>query len=104
LKATRAALFGQRAKILELQNQLENLEEIKKTWDTKEHRTAVENARKMSIHDMLDWADRAAEGIQRALDDYRFDANPVSLVELKTAVTGLQALVERLEAKHGRLE
>lgn len=99
MKATRAALFGQRAKILELEKTLQTYERIEKLWDTPDYRRAVTNSRKMSIHDMLEWASTAASGIEKAIDDYRHDANPVSIIELKTAVSGLQALVERLEEK-----
>ena len=82
----------------ELRLQLKKLQRIENIWDNKDYNEAVRKAKRMSAHDMLSWIDNHISDIGKAVDDYKKYGLKESLLELRKAVSILQALTEELMA------
>lgn len=77
-----------------MQRDLKKLERIKDIWDTPDYNEAVKKAQRMSTHDMLSWIENALNDIGKAIMDYKTHGDVASLLELRYAVSTMQALVE----------
>lgn len=62
-------------------------------------RTARRRVTKMSVHEMLAWADSAGSGMAKAIDDYRKERSLTSLEEVRTGLVALSAVIDELEAR-----
>jgi hypothetical protein len=65
-----------------------------------ELRKARARVQKMSIHELLGWADGAGSGMAKAIDDYRRQNDMASLEEVRTALIALSAVVDELQVRH----
>jgi hypothetical protein len=57
----------------------------------------------MSTHDILDWIENHLNGVGQAATDYRKTGDGTYLMELRKAVSILQALTEELMARNSSL-
>lgn len=57
---------------------------------------ARRRVQKMSVHELLNWADAAGSGMAKGFDDYRRDGNPDSLHEIQDALVALSEVTEEL--------
>lgn len=83
----------------DLRLQLKKLQRIEEIWDNKDYNESVRKARRMSANAMLDWIDNHISDIGTAAEDYRRYGEKSSLLELRKAVSILQALTEELMAQ-----
>jgi hypothetical protein len=51
--------------------------------------------------DVLDWADSVGSGLAKALDDYRKQATPESLLEARSGAQGLLGVLDVLIRREG---
>lgn len=58
--------------------------------------------RMMPPDDLLSWADTAASGMQRHLDDFRRTGDTAHLAEIRLAAVSMDAVVERLAELAGK--
>lgn len=65
-----------------------------------ELRVARQRVRKMSVHDLLAWADSAGTGMAKALGDYRRENDSISLEEIRTGLVALSAVIDELTVRH----
>lgn len=79
-----------------MENDLKKLQRIKNIWDTPDYNEAVKKARRMSTHDMINWISNSLNDIGKAVMDYQKHGEMPSLLELRYAVSVMQALVEEL--------
>ena len=61
-----------------------------------ERQKALRRVRKMSTHELLNWADAATMGIDKGFQDYRKEGDPVSLEEIRIGLVGLEAITLEL--------
>lgn len=61
--------------------------------------SARRRVRKVSTHDLLEWADAAGSGMAKGFGDYRKDRELVSLEEIRTALMSLLAVTDELYAR-----
>lgn len=80
----------------DLKLQLRKLQRIADIWDNDDYNKSVSRAQKMTTHSMLDWVDTHITDIGKAAEDYRKQGDKISLLELRKAVSILQALTEEL--------
>lgn len=67
--------------------------------DASELRRARRRVAKMSVHELLNWADQAGSGMAKAFDDYRKDPQMTSLDEIASGLIALTAVTEQLIAR-----
>ena len=84
----------------DLKRELEKLQRIKSIWDNPQYNEAIRKASRMSTHAMLSWIENSVNGMGKAVMDYSEHGEIASLLELKYAISVLQALTEELIIKH----
>jgi hypothetical protein len=70
------------------------------TQQQHEQARARQRVTKLATYDLLEWADVAGSGMSKAFMDYRRHDNVESLLEVRTALTALSALVDELVERH----
>lgn len=55
---------------------------------------------RMSINELLDWADAAGSGMAKGFADYRKEGNMVSLEDIRLGLISLTALTDELIGRH----
>lgn len=86
-----------------LQEEIKTLQRIKDIWDNRDYAESVRKAPKMSTHDILNWIDNYITEIGKTAEDYRRYGDTGYLLELRRAVSILQALTEELMARRRTL-
>lgn len=68
--------------------------------DEEELARARRRVARMSVNELLDWADAAGSGMAKGFSDYRKEGEMVSLEDIRVGLIALTALTDELIGRH----